>query len=179
MAVQVKPDQAFAYAELLEILSLTEENDVKKIPQKLISIFKSYALPTYENHLNPNIPLKDQNISEKTAALLALLSLNYWCESKEQKEELQKIYDENERKYQEELNKKYSYENIFNNEQAEHKVAQNLTSQDTVSTNTIKVEEINTNNLPIDYNTFPWYKKMFTKIKNFFYKLLKKANNPT
>lgn len=77
MAVQIKPDQAFAYSEILEILELMEEEDVKKVPQKLIDIFEKNALPTYEKHFDVNKPLAEQDVSPKTAALIAMLTLNY------------------------------------------------------------------------------------------------------
>ena len=101
MAVTIKPEQAFAYAEILEILDYMEEEYVNKIPQKLINVIKENALDTYERHLDANVPLEEQEISEKTTAILAMLMLNYWCESPEQKQELTDMFNENERKYQE------------------------------------------------------------------------------
>ena len=99
MSVQVKQEQAYAYAEILEILSYMEENYTNKIPKKLMTIFQNNALSTYENHLDRNIPLQEQKISKKTSALIAVLTVQYWCESKEQKKELLNIFEENERKY--------------------------------------------------------------------------------
>ena len=115
MAVTIKPEQAFAYAEILEILDYMEEEYVNKIPQKLINVIKENASDTYERHLDANVPLEEQEISEKTTAILAMLMLNYWCESPEQKQELTDMFNENERKYQEELQRKYDPNNIFNN----------------------------------------------------------------
>ena len=115
MAVTIKPEQAFAYAEILEILDYMEEEYVNKIPQKLIKVIKENASDTYERHLDANVPLEEQEISEKTTAILAMLMLNYWCESPEQKQELTDMFNENERKYQEELQRKYDPNNIFNN----------------------------------------------------------------
>ena len=89
MSVEVSSEQAYAYAEVLEILSFTHISLVEKVPNKLISIFKNNALSTYEYHLDRNIPLEDQELSQETATLLTLISLNYWC-SPEEKKELQK-----------------------------------------------------------------------------------------
>ena len=150
------------------------------------------------------MPLEEQQISEKTTALLAMLMLNYWCESPEQKQELTDMFNENERKYQEELQRKYDPNNIFNNDpkpasvetkvepkvesKVETKVEQTsqedvLESNDvnpSVQVSTLVVEnvEINSENLPMDYNNYPWYKKIATKIRNFIYKLFKKSNTP-
>ena len=47
-----------------------------------------------------------------------------------------------------------------------------------VSTLVVENVEINSENLPMDYNNYPWYKKIATKIRNFIYKLFKKSNTP-
>lgn len=217
MAVVIKPEQAYAYAEILEILDYMEEEYVSKIPNKLINVIKANALETYERHLSAEVPLEEQEISEKTTALLAMLMLNYWCDSPEQKQELTDMFNENERKYQEELQRKYDPNNIFNNEpkatvepkveakvepKVEEKVPvaaavvnEDITSGDEelsstesnasvlkveeVSTIAVENVEINTENLPMDYSSYPWYKKLATRIRNFIYKLFKKANTPT
>lgn len=88
--------------------------------------------------------------------------LNYWCDSENQKQALKNTFEENERKYQEELKEKYNPNNIFNNQNtstiSEQDVDNTVTNQDT---------------LPMDYATFPWYKKLVTKIRSFIYKLFK------
>ncbi len=214
MAVTIKPEQAFAYAEILEILDYMEEEYVNKIPQKLIKVIKENASDTYERHLDANVPLEEQEISEKTTAILAMLMLNYWCESPEQKQELTDMFNENERKYQEELQRKYDPNNIFNNnpkpveepkavvEPVKETVKEEATTsssetvdfessdeslssssegekRESVSTLVVENVEISSENLPMDYSSYPWYKKIATKIRNFIYKLFKKANTPT
>lgn len=196
MSVVIKPDQAYAYAEILEILDYMEEEYVSKVPNKLINVIKENASDTYERHLDANVPLEEQEISEKTTALLAMLMLNYWCESPEQKQELADIFNENERKYQEELKEKYNPDNIFNNDakvtaapaieqkEVKEEIKENVAaaSVEEPKVSTIKVENVeigDPNNLPMDYSSYPWYKKIATKIRNFIYKLFKKANTPT
>lgn len=178
MSVTIKPDQAYAYAELLEVLSLMEEDYVNRIPKKLMNIFETHKASEYSNHINPDVPLEEQNISEKTSALLAMLMINYWCDSEEQKQELKKTFEENERKYQEELKEKYNPDNIFknNNTTKPAKIKQN---NSTVSEQSVDNLVNNSDSLPMNYNTFPWYKKMFTKIRSFIYKLFKGKKNPT
>lgn len=171
MPTQIKPELAFAYAELLDILSFMEEKDVNKIPKKLMTIFKNYASTTYEKHINPAIPIENQAISDETAGLLVLLSINYWHETESQKQELLNILKQNDIKKEEELRQKYSYDKIFNNT-PENEPTPNIDYNKTE-------KSTNISNLPVDYSSFPWYKKVFTKIKTFIYKLFKKENNPT
>lgn len=203
MAVQVKPDQAYAYAELLEILSYMESEYTSKIPKKLMQVLQRNALTTYENHIDATKPLEEQKISQKTAALIGMLTLQYWCESEEQKQELINVFKENERVYQENLRKKYNPDNIFNNNnvQAEENMVEDLDARlgeideiDRVSEEErIKTEEMlkaqaleieNRHRLEeasehksqqalVDYNGFSWYKKAFTKIKTVIYNLFK------
>lgn len=169
MSVTIKSEQAYAYAELLEILSLMEEEYINRIPKKLLNIFETYKYSEYSNHIDAEIPLEEQNVSEKTSALLAMLMLNYWCDSDEQKQALKNTFEENERKYQEELKEKYNPDNIFKNSSDE--TSQNLS---TASEQLVNNSTDNSANLPLDYSTFPWYKKLVTKIKTFIYKLFKK-----
>lgn len=191
MALQVKPEQAYAYAELLEILSFMDESYIKKVPKKLMAIFEANASSEYENHINQNQPLEEQEISEKTTALIAMLTVQYWCETKEQKQELLNLFKENEKKYQEELREKYNPDNIFNKED---KLMESLDSEleqideiDRISQEESEkskeiakqIQERKERELAaiqnkrtamlMDYSKLPWYKKAFTKIKSFVY----------
>lgn len=149
MAVEIKPEQAYAYAELLEVLELMDPTYVNKVPKKLMNIFKTYADSEYEKHIAVNVPLEEQELHEKTTALLAMLLLNYWCESEEEKQNLLEVYKENERKYQEELKEKYNPDNIFNNnvpreenvDDPVSKVSQNAVEQKDTSVSTSTVAD--------------------------------------
>ena len=172
MSNNISTKDAFAFAELLEILSYMEEDDVNKLPQKLMDIFKENADKEYQNHIDIDIPLEEQNISEDTTALLGMLAVNYWCSTEEEKQMLLEAYEENEKAYQESLREKYNPETIFDN------VKEAVTNSETA--NTQSTEQVSTSsNLPIDYQAFPWYKKVFTNIRNFVYKLLHKGKTPT
>ena len=93
--------QYFAYAELLEILTFTDDDLVGRIPVSLMNIFRQYALPDYQPHLTWRIPLEDQNLSRKTAALIGSLSMTVWCANQEERDELGDILAENDRRKRE------------------------------------------------------------------------------
>ena len=172
MAVKITEEQAYAYAELLEILSFTDESLVNKIPKKLMNIFHSNASTSYEKHLTVSIPLEEQNVSKKTAALIALLSLNYWCESEDEKQELKSILAQNERIKEEKLREKYNPDNIFNTNKS-------IQEEAVISTPNVEAPVTDSSNLPMDYSTLPWYKKVFTSFRNFLLKIFNKEKNPT
>ena len=166
MSVEVSSEQAYAYAEVLEILSFTHISLVEKVPNKLISIFKNNALSTYEYHLDRNIPLEDQELSQETATLLTLISLNYWC-SPEEKKELQKILIENENAEKQELEEKYNINNLFSNPKTD--IQEIEASEEKTTTKTFEES-----NLPIDTTQLPWYKKIIIKLNEIISKIIKK-----
>ena len=166
MSVEVSSEQSYAYAEVLEILSFTHISLVEKVPNKLISIFKNNALSTYEYHLDRNIPLEDQELSQETATLLTLISLNYWC-SPEEKKELQKILIENENAEKQELEEKYNINNLFSNQKTD--IQEIEASEEKTTTETFEES-----NLPIDTTQLPWYKKIIIKLNEIISKIIKK-----
>ena len=163
MSIQISSKDSYAYAELLEILSFTNINLVNKIPKKLISLFQENASSVYKHHLNRNIPLEEQDISSETATLITLISLNYWCETEEEKNEIRKVLAKNEKIEKEELEKKYNPNNIFKNN----------STQSSPSTTS---NENSQSNLPIEVSTLPWYSKILNTIKNLISKITKKSN---
>lgn len=207
MAVQVKPEQAYAYAELLEILDCLGTEYTSKVPKKLMKVFKDYALSSYQNHIDVTKPLEEQEISQKTAALIGMLTLQYWCETAAQKQELTDIFKENERVYQENLRKKYNPDNIFNNNvQAKENMVEDLDARlgeideiDKVSEEErIKTEEMlkaqaleieNRHRIEkaseqksqalMDCNRVSWYNKAFTKVKVIIFNIFKNFKKTT
>ena len=115
--VGVKDKRAFS--EVNAFLEIIEEENKNKIPIKLRELIKEQKLDEYNPKYNPDIPMEDQNISKEALSIIALLDLNYWCESEEEKQMLRDIFSQNEKVHQEELSKVYK-DNIFNNE-AENK----------------------------------------------------------
>lgn len=182
MAVQIKPERAYAYAELLEVLSYMDEGYTNKIPKKLMALFKENALSTYEKHIDINKSLEEQNISRKTTALIAVLTVQYWCEDENQKQELLNIFNENERKYQKEIREKYNPDNIFNNSQDTNSTTKEdneVITNESIEENSSQEKSNENAGLLMDYSNFPWYKKAFTKVKtvifNFFKNMKKSA----
>lgn len=104
-----------AYAEVDTILSLMNEKYVNRIPEKLRDIFKDEKSSDYKPNIDPKRSLNEQNLQRETLVILATLSLNYWCESEEEKQELIKAYSENEKKNEAEIREKYNPDNIFKN----------------------------------------------------------------
>lgn len=139
-----------AYSEIDTFIELLDEYSKNKIPQKLRKFFKMEKDKEYIKNINPNIPIKEQNLKKETLALIAMINLQYWCEDENEKQRLKAIYAENEIKYQDELREKYNPDKLFKNKQKEVKE---------------KIEEI----AMIEYKE----DSLFTKIKEFILNILK------
>jgi len=104
-----------AYSEIYEILNLLEEEYVEKIPEKVRKFFEEEKDDEYKPVIDVKKPLEQQNLKRETMVLLAILNLNYWCDS-EEKQEILKSFAQNEelkKQEQEELKAKYNPENLF------------------------------------------------------------------
>ena len=167
MSSDISAEQSYAYAELLEILSFLNKKFIEKIPSKMMNIFNKNALTTYENHLDISVPIHEQNISKKTAALIAVLALKYWCETDEEITILKEVISENDKKHEEAQKELYHPDKIFESSKPVEKptVIEPISNEDSTQL--------------FDYNSLPWYKKLFTPFRNLAFKIFKKTNNPT
>lgn len=102
-----------AYTEIDNFIELLNENNRNKVPKKLRDFFKKEKDNNYTKIIDPNIPIKEQNLKEETLALIAMLNLQYWCEDEEEKQRLKKIYTDNEIKHQQKLRELHNPDNVF------------------------------------------------------------------
>lgn len=104
----------------------------------------------YKPDINPNIPLKEQNLCKKTYTILAMLNINYWCEGQEKKNELIQLYKNNDKLKEQEALKKYDPDNIFKSQKQTEETTNQITSM-------------------VEYK-----ESIFTKIINLFKKFIKR-----
>lgn len=99
----------YTYFEVNQILNKLGENYIKRIPKKVYNLIceKSNMIDDRTKELYSKC-----KISKKAVSFVALLHLYYWSDSEEEKQELMKIFKDNERKKEERLMSKYN-ENIF------------------------------------------------------------------
>ena len=141
-----------AYAEVLLILSYMEQKYADMIPKKLLELFNEEKDQNYQPDINPKISLAEQNLQRKTLALLAMLNLNYWCKDESEKQEMLKMYAENDKKIEAEMRERYNPDNLF---KTRKKVEQNDEAKEE-STEIIEYKEQNI------------FNKILNKIMKFF-----------
>ena len=76
-------DNMLAYAEVDEILNLLEKEYRERVPEKVRNFFKEAKMPDYNPEIEIGRPLTEQNLKRETMVLLAILNINYWCNSEE------------------------------------------------------------------------------------------------
>lgn len=143
-------NSCLAYSEVYEILNLLEDEYKERVPKKVIEFFEEEMDKEYSPIIDVNIPLDKQNLKRETMVLLAILNLNYWCDSEEEKQEILNGFAENEKLKQlaeKELAEKYNPDNLF-------KKRENFETTTEVSM--------------IEYKEPNFIKKLLNKIKSFF-----------
>ena len=144
-----------AYSEVNNFLEVIDKEMSDKIPKKLRNYFKREMDKDYIPKINPEIPIKSQNLRRKTIAIISGLNLQYWC-NEEEKQKLLQIYSNNEKNYQAELREKYNPDNLFKKQK---NYVQNLENNTITEETTI-----------VEYKEKNFLQKIFDKIKRLFKK---------
>lgn len=116
-----------AYTEVNCLLEYLPQSYIKKLPKKLIDLIKKQSNEKFNIYIDTNKSLLDQNFSNKTKDLIAVIKYNYWSTDEERKQ-LKNIFYENENKYQEELLEKYNPNDIFKKREQRVKVTNPIDS---------------------------------------------------
>lgn len=104
-------DNKIAISEVNKILNQLPSQIIEKIPRPLLKEIEENASENVD-YITINTKLEDLNLQNETKEILAVLSYNYFCDENEKKEFIEEL-KENEKKYHEELAKKYDVNNIF------------------------------------------------------------------
>ena len=91
------------YSEVYSILNMLEDDYINKLPSSLANMIKEEKIASYNPQYDVTVSLDKQNIKRETLSMIALLHLNYWCKSEEEKEELRNLFKYNEENHQAEL----------------------------------------------------------------------------
>ena len=142
--ITVQDKQAFT--DLSIIIKMMPKYMQNKINHKFINLIEQNKDINYISNIKPNVPIKYQELSETTQALMALIYRDYLCNEEErnelltaENEAIKKIKDENRKKY--EINLKKTNKNLYSE---------------------------NVSNTLIEYKKETFITKIINKIRNFF-----------
>ena len=144
----VNVEYKIAYNEVLEILKHISKEEYNKIPQNIIKTFKLNASSENNFRYNPNKTLQEQNVSETTRTIIAILFRDYWA-TNEQKEKIISVQNKEREKIE-----KYNTDAIFKTKNTGANEQNSL------------IEETRM----IVVNEEKWYKKLISLIKGLFNK---------
>ena len=111
MITVLTDEYKIAYSEVLEILKYVDKKDINKVPVDMLNMFKKNASNENKFNYDPNKTLQEQNVSEVTRIIIAILFRDYWA-TLEQKEKIISVQNTKRKKTNEE---KYSNNDIFKN----------------------------------------------------------------
>ena len=97
---------ANAYTEVLDILKYISKEDYEKIPKSKIKVFEENCNKNYSFTYDENKTLDEQNVSEITKVIIAILFRDYWA-TKEQRYVIIKKQQEIKEQKQKELMAKF------------------------------------------------------------------------
>ena len=137
-----------AYSEVDEILDLLEDEYAKRIPEKIRTFIKEERDDEYKPIIDVDKPLLEQNISREAMVLLAVVYLNYLCDSEQEKQELLNEFAKNEEE-KNALEERYNPDNLFKKK------------KESVNQNTEEVQMI-------EYKEKNFIQKILSKIKAIF-----------
>ncbi len=129
------------YAQVSAVLNKMRKEDVDKIPQGILDIIDQNKDKEAIINLDPKIPLEEQNLSDESIAMLAMLNYKYWADDNE-REALKIQYEENDRIKEKELREKYHTDDIFGNkakEEARIKKEEEAKKEETKETSLIEM----------------------------------------
>ena len=144
-----------SYNEVYGILLALGNNFINKIPKEILNNItrnlpyiiengkKIYDIPKYDLKISLNI----QGVSKEALSIIYYLYYNYWCASDKEKNYLQNLIKNNEKKIEKLKMKKYGNIDIFSNEDNQQKQEENML---------------------ITISEKKWYKEIFTKLLNMF-----------
>ena len=111
MITVLTDEYKIAYSEVLEILKYVDKKDINKVPVDMLNMFKKNASNENKFNYDPNKTLQEQNVSEVTRIIIAILFRDYWA-TLEQKEKIISVQNTKRKNTNEE---KYSNNDIFKN----------------------------------------------------------------
>lgn len=85
------------YSEVYAVLSALNNEYIQKTPQHILNKINTERDCNYRFHIDEDKTLEEQNLSPEAIAMLAAIKLDYWCESKEEKEGLELILKANDK----------------------------------------------------------------------------------
>lgn len=134
-----KENMKKAFKEVNEILKCIPEYEKNKINDKFLRFLEENEEKEYDFKIDNNNDFNEDDYLAETKLLLVKIYMDYWC-TEEEKNKIEKIIIENEKKEQEKNYQKYNVDNIFKKENTK-KQQMEVAEKDLISNELIIIEE--------------------------------------
>ena len=101
-----------AFSEVDAFLAALGKSYINKIPEDIVNVIRKEKDESYKVKIDPDISIESQGFSREAISIILWLNLEFFCNN-EQKELLEKIYDNNQKIFDKEQKEKYDVDNIF------------------------------------------------------------------
>lgn len=128
MIINTTANYIQAYTEVNCLLEYLPQSYIDKLPKKLIELIQKQSNDKYKINIDTSKSLLEQDFSKETKDLIAVIKYNYWS-TEEEKQQLKKIFYDNENKYQKELLEKYNPNDIFKKKQIKTEITETTDSK--------------------------------------------------
>jgi len=81
------------YAEGYAVILALGEDYIKRLPKDVFEFIKNKSNKYEIPNIDENKALDEQGLSQEALAMIAMLRLDYWCDSEEEKAEFLKYLD--------------------------------------------------------------------------------------
>lgn len=99
------------YSEVYEIIEIMGEEYKRRVPETLYKMIEAGKSEEFMHNYKTYQDIDMKKLDKDTLSMLALLHVNYWCDTEDEKNEIRKILNENENKA--EMAKKEKYKDPF------------------------------------------------------------------
>lgn len=92
-----------AYTEVYQVLENMPKEYRNKIPQNILKLLETARIEGYKQEIEKENPIDSSKLSKQAMTILAILNYHYWCPNRKVKNDLYKVYAQNEEKVQKEI----------------------------------------------------------------------------
>lgn len=113
--------QKRVYSEVYSFLKILGKSYTNKVPIEILDIIKSEKDDSYTKKIDPDISIENQGLLDESISMILWLNLEYFSNS-EERDLLEKIYDNNQNIYEQNQREKYNINNIFYKKEKDNKL---------------------------------------------------------
>lgn len=159
---------ANAMTETLWYFKGIREEDLNKIPDRVMNYLVQNSNKDYVCNFDYNKSFSELNLLEETKILITSICYTYWCEDEIEKASLREILAQNEKDFEILQREIYNPNNIFKENKDKEKETEKVNENKNANGNENK-EIVQEQNLVVEPKE-NWFSKFINKIKNLFKK---------